>query len=77
MPASLYLFCLARLSLLPPLTGAGLDPHRPLCLASHEDLAAIHCTVFSEEFCGPEAIPNLQDLSWVGPRACRHQRARC
>jgi hypothetical protein len=72
MPSGLYLFCLARLSLLPPLPGAGLDG-RPLCLASLGDLAAIYCAVPVEEFCGPEAAQHLQDLSWVGPRACRHQ----
>ncbi len=73
MPSGLYLFCLARLSLLPPLPGAGLDG-RPLCLASLGDLAAIYCDVPLEEYCGPEAAQNLQDLSWVGPRACRHQK---
>ena len=71
--AGLYLFCLARLSLLPPLEETGLDRRSPLRLASFGDLAAIYCAVSPEEFCGPDAASHLGDLSWVGPRACRHQ----
>jgi len=26
-----------------------------------------------EEFCGPEAETRMQDLAWMGPRACRHE----
>ncbi len=73
MTDGLYLFCLARLSLLPPLPGPGLSPGSPLGVAHLGDLAAIYCPVSLEDFSGPDAEHRLQDLSWVGPRACRHQ----
>lgn len=74
MPDGLYLFCLARLSLLPqPLEGHGLEARNPLAVASLGDLAAVYCTVSRDEFSGPDSESRLQDLSWVGPRVCRHQ----
>lgn len=39
----------------------------------HGSLGAILSLARLEEFCGPEAERRLQDLAWVGPRACRHQ----
>jgi len=55
------------------LEGGGIDgEHPPFCWC-HGDSAAILSLVSREEFCGPAADANLQDLAWVGPRVCRHQ----
>ena len=52
---------------------AGIDEQRPPFLWGHGDLTAILSLVAREEFCGPVADANLQDLAWVGPRVCQHQ----
>jgi hypothetical protein len=74
MPQGLYLFCLAWLNRLPPLPleGRGLDGS-PLQVISFKHLAAVYCSVPLEDFCGPEAERQLQDLTWIGPRVIRHQ----
>ena len=43
----------------------------PLC-APQAGFAAVLSTVPKDEFCGPAAEANLQDLEWLGPRAFRH-----
>jgi hypothetical protein len=75
MSQGLYLFCLARLSRLPPLPleGQGLDGGSPLSVGSFQDLAAVWSPVPLADFCGPEAAARLRDLTWVGPRVIRHQ----
>jgi hypothetical protein len=75
MAQGLYLFCLARLSRLPPLPleGKGLDGRSPLSVESFQDLAAVWSPVPLEDFCGPEAAERLRDLTWIGPRVIRHQ----
>lgn len=53
--------------------GRGIDgEHPPFCWRCG-DLAAILSLVSREEFCGPPADSNLQDLTWLGPRIHRHQ----
>jgi len=47
----------------------GVDPS----FWCHAGLAAIVSRVARDEFCGPVAESNLQDLAWVSPRALRHQ----
>lgn len=39
----------------------------------YQDIAVVLSRVGKEEFCGPAAESNLQDLAWIGPRACWHQ----
>lgn len=73
MPESLYLFCLARASLLPPLAETGLDGRSPLLLAVYGDLAAVCCAVSLEEFCGPGASSRFKDRFQAEPRLSRHQ----
>ena len=75
MPQGLYLYCLARLSRLPPLPleGLGLDGQKSLALAICQDLVAVWSPVPLEDFCGPEAEERLRDLTWIGPRVIRHQ----
>jgi hypothetical protein len=71
----LYLFCLARLSRLPPLPleGKGLDGQCPLAVTGFRDLGAIWSPVQVEDFSGPDTDERLRDLAWIGPRVIRHQ----
>jgi hypothetical protein len=75
MNQGIYLYCLARLSRLPPLPllGAGVDGQNSLAVATYQDLAAVWSPVPVEDFSGPEAEERLQDLTWIGPRVIRHQ----
>jgi hypothetical protein len=75
MPQGLYLYCLARLDRLPPssLLGQGLDGRDSLSVALFQDLAAVWSPVPVADFSGPEAEERLRDLTWIGPRAIRHQ----
>lgn len=75
MSQGLYLFCLARLSQLPPLPleGKGLDGQCPLAVADFRDLAAVWSPVRLADFSGPDTDAQLQDLNWIGPRVIRHQ----
>lgn len=76
MEQGIYLYCLARLSRLPPLPleGRGLDGAGPLEVAGFRDLAAVWSPVPLADFCGPEAAARLRDLTWIGPRVIRHQK---
>ena len=75
MAQGLYLYCLARLSRLPPLPllGPGVDGRNSLAVATYQDLAAVWSPVPVEDFSGPEAEERLRDLTWIGPRVIRHQ----
>lgn len=55
------------------LEGRGIDGEHPPFCWRHGDSAALLSLVSREEFCGPLADANLQDLAWLGPRVCRHQ----
>jgi hypothetical protein len=70
---AVYLYCLGRSGLLPDLEGIGVDGNNPLFLHSFQGLGAVLSTVPLAEFCGAAAEERLQDLTWVGPRACRHE----
>jgi hypothetical protein len=70
---AIYLYCLARSGL--PQLGceSGPDKTIPLSRYSFQALTAVVSAVSLEEFSGPDAEARLQDLSWIGPRACRHE----
>ena len=72
-PFAIYLFCLARPQVELESRNAALDDGSPLLSWQFRDLLAIVSKVGMEEFCGPEAEARMQDLAWVGPRACRHE----
>jgi hypothetical protein len=55
------------------LDGNGIAEEHPPFVWRHGQAAAILSLVPREEFCGPKAESNLQDLAWVAPRACRHE----
>ena len=76
---ALYLFCFARADAVREVQGPAADGHSPLSLLRHSpdlcsaDLCSVICEVRREEFCGPEAELHMQQLSWVAPRAMRHE----
>lgn len=69
-----YLFCFARSDRLSVVEGTGVDGQHPLFLWRFLDITAVLSMASLEEFCGPSADLRMQDLTWVGPRACRHEQ---
>jgi len=69
----IYLFCFARQGVLPGLAGPGLDEQSPVFLWAFREVVAVLSRVPLRAFCGPSGEAHLRDLTWVGPRACRHE----
>jgi hypothetical protein len=68
-----YLFCFARSSPLPELSGTGVDSEEELQVWRRGDLAAVLSTCSVADFSGPEAEAKMQDLAWLGSRVLRHE----
>lgn len=69
----IYLFGFTRSALIPALEGIGLDGQTPLFLHRFSDITAVICNIALHQFCGPSAESRMKNLSWIGPRACRHE----
>jgi hypothetical protein len=74
MPSALYLFCLARVGLVPPLEGNGINGEEVLEMKDFSDIAAVVCKVPKEQFTSSAAEAGLKDLEWLGPRIFRHEQ---
>ena len=72
MTEAIYLYCLARSGRLASIQGNDINGPNPLFLCTFPGITAVVSKVATEEFCGPSAERSMQDLAWVGPRACRH-----
>lgn len=70
---AIYLYCFARPGLLRSIESKGLDGQSPLSLRPFLEVTAVIGRVPIEEFIGPDAESRMQDLFWLGPRACRHE----
>ena len=70
---SIYLFCFAHRAGLPLIAGPGVEEHGPIARLEFREVVAVVQEVPLEMFAGPAAEARLQDLAWVGPRACRHE----
>lgn len=71
---ALYLFCFARSDAVREVPEPAADGHSPLSILRHSpDLCSVIGEVRREEFCGPEAELHMQQLSWMAPRAMRHE----
>ena len=73
MSLGIYLFCLIPTAPARKIAGKGIDGEHPLVIESIGDVAAIFSEVNLEDFSGPEARNNLENLAWVAPRALRHE----
>jgi hypothetical protein len=73
MNTGIYLYCFTRTDPALPLAGAGIDDTHQIFRHSCGDVTAVISEVSLEEFCGEIAEARLQDLSWVAPRARRHE----
>ena len=70
---AVYLYCLARDVGDPPaIVGPGLVGER-LNSIRFRDVTAVVCVVKVDDFCGPAAEARMRDLTWMAPRACRHE----
>jgi hypothetical protein len=70
----IYLFCVAWSHLLPvTLNVFGLDQRQAVLQWTFHGITAVFSETSLEEFCGSEAESRLKDLSWIWPRACRHE----
>lgn len=70
---AVYLFCFAGANLLQDFKGTGIDGESPIFLHGYKDIAALVCMVPLRDFTGEAAEANMQDLSWIVPRAVRHE----
>jgi hypothetical protein len=68
-----YLYCLGPSERLLPITAAGVEEGSGVFLRSCGDIGAVLSEVSLKEFCGEAADARLQDLTWLGPRVCRHE----
>lgn len=73
MSQGIYLFCLAPKDSSIEIEGTGIDGVYPLSAKTIGDVIAILSEVSLEDFCGQEARERLANLSWVAPRALRHE----
>lgn len=67
-----YLYCLTRGVCDIPASATGVDGQRPVSVHACGEIGAVLSQVELLEFCGEAAEARLQDLAWLGPRACRH-----
>jgi Gas vesicle synthesis protein GvpL/GvpF len=70
----IYLYCLARPGLETSLPEAGVDGHSAVRVCHFPSATAVVSELALEEFRGPVADARMQDLTWVAPRACRHEQ---
>ena len=68
-----YVFCLARGGDVARLPWADLVPDLALNLMTVRDVIAVTTSVNVDDYCGADAEARMGDLSWIGPRACRHE----
>jgi len=69
----IYLFYFTHPKALAAVCGPGLDDHHPVLQWTSQGIVAGFSKVVLEEWIGVAGATHLQDLTWVGPRACRHE----
>jgi hypothetical protein len=67
-----YLYCLTPGGCGIPASALGVDGQRPVFVRACGEIGAVLSEVELREFCGEAAEARLEDLAWLGPRACRH-----
>ena len=69
----IYLFCFTSSVHFFEIEGTAVDGEHPLFLCNYRNIVAVLSLAYLEEFQGISAESRMQDLSWVGPRAFRHE----
>ncbi|MBI4473657.1 MAG: GvpL/GvpF family gas vesicle protein [Acidobacteria bacterium] len=64
--AAIYVYCFAR-----PFSDLR-DPS--ITCYRLNNVVAVTSTVPAEDYCGPAAEERMRDVSWIGPRACKHEQ---
>ncbi|MDP2999723.1 MAG: GvpL/GvpF family gas vesicle protein [Bryobacterales bacterium] len=70
---AIYLYCLGPSERLPPVAAAGVDERSGVSLWFCDEIGALLSEVPLDSFRGEQAEARLQELSWLGPRVCRHE----
>ena len=68
-----YLYCLTSGVGGEAAAASGVDERHPVLVLDCGGIGAIYSEVELDEFVGPAAEARLQDLTWLGPRVCRHE----
>ena len=71
---ALYLFYVTKAGFFGAVEGPDINRVDSLLVHHYGDFVCVLGIVSIDDFCGPEAERNLNDLGWVGERALRHQR---
>ena len=71
---AVYLYCFARPGIQSQVQGTSVDACKPVVIEHFASVSAVVSEVALEEFCGAQAEKNLQDLVWLSPRACQHEK---
>jgi hypothetical protein len=69
-----YLYCFTRCGAVREIKAAGVDERGTVTTLETDAVAAVFSTVSLCEFAGDDAPSKTQDLQWIIPRACRHER---
>lgn len=73
MSSAVYLFGISLAGRVDAIPGPSVEGDAPIECVDLDGVAAIVSEVPVDAFTGPDAADRLADLSWVGPRACRHE----
>ena len=68
---AVYVYCFSLPEISAPI-GPGVDESRPIQVHTLGGLSAVVGWVALDDFTGESGEANLQDIAWLGPRACRH-----
>ena len=71
---ALYLFYATKAEFSGDVEGPDINAVDSLLFHHYADFVCVLGVVSIDDFCGPEAERNLNDLGWVSERALRHQR---
>lgn len=70
---ALYLYCFARTGKVNAGPLMGIDDRHAVFTRNYGDITAVLSQVMLEEFVGQAAEERMHDITWITPRACRHQ----
>ncbi len=74
MAGMIYVYCLARGERFGVIEGPAVDGNKDFIFHHHGNIMAVTSEVSAEEFCSSAAQERMEELEWVGPRACAHMK---